>query len=653
MTWLATTDALAQHLPGYESRTEQDRLATSIEHALADRTHVLAQAGCGTGKSFAYLSAAYDFALAMGGPVGVATATKALQDQLSDKDLPFLAEIFPGLRYAVVKGRSNYVCQAKLNGPEAEQVANVADVRRELDETPEHSGDLDSLITEIRPADRSKLAVVADECPGKRDCPFGEVCFAEAAKARAQDAHIVVANHAVLLRDTEIKNASNGKAGMLPYLKAVVVDEAHELEDYATSALGVEFTQRSLERFGDDAAAFLKDPVVAAELRKVTHALFVKLDEVMGRRESTVRLTDELLSELGEELVGVWEATQGVQDLIKRVRPEDDTHALSKKRFERRAAGMVTRLGRVITAESDEIVRWGEREEREFRGRKEVTVKLAFAPLHVGEYLATHLWQYLPAVLVSATLATDGDFSYLAGRLGLEDYTGFDAGSPFEFAKQALLYTPLSSPRGNFPEPTYQTQDRWQAMMAAESGELIRAAGGRTLALFTSRRSMNATYTALQPTLRAMGVTVLKQGDAPNVQLAQRFKTDETSVLFALKSFMTGADFQGDCCRLVIIDKLPFAVPSDVVFQARAEAIDAVKTGWNDGSFMKLSVPSMTLTLLQAFGRAIRTKTDKAAVVIFDPRLNSKGYGKGILRALPDARRVNDLNSAIAFLQAI
>lgn len=653
MTWLATTEELARHLPGYESRREQDRLATSIEEALAGRRHIAAQAGCGTGKSLAYLSAAYDFARAMGGPVGVATATKALQDQLALKDLPFMQLIFPELRFAVVKGRSNYVCMAKLNGPEAEQVATIADVRRELDETPEHSGDLDSLITEIRPADRSKLAVVADECPGKRDCPFGEVCFAEAAKAKAQDAHIVVANHAVLLRDTKIKNASNGKAGMLPYLKASIVDEAHELEDYATSALGEEFTQRSLERFGDDAAAFLKDPQVAAELRKGTRALFVKLDEVMGKRESTVRLTDELLSELGDELVALLESTQALQEMIKRVRPEDDTHALSKKRMERRAAGMVGRLGRVIMAESDEIVRWGEREEGEFRGRKETTVKLAFAPLHVGEYLATNLWQHMPAVLVSATLATDGDFSYLAGRLGLEDYIGFDAGSPFEFPKQAMLYTPLSSPRGNFPEPTYKTMDRWQAMMAAESGELIRAAGGRTLLLFTSRKSMNATYAALQPTLRGMGVTALKQGDAPNGQLAQRFMTDETSVLFALKSFMAGVDFRGDCCRLVIIDKLPFAVPTDVVFQARAEAIDAVKTGWNDGSFMKLSVPSMILILLQAFGRAIRTKTDKAVVVIFDPRLNSKGYGKGILRALPDAKRVNDLASAMEFLRAI
>jgi ATP-dependent DNA helicase DinG len=263
----------------------------------------------------------------------------------------------------------------------------------------------------------------------------------------------------------------------------------------------------------------------------------------------------------------------------------------------------------------------------------------------VGDILARNLWSHTSAVLTSATLSVAEDFSYIARSLGIENYRGFNAGTPFDFQKQSALYVPP-----NFPEPSHPT---WKARVAAEMGELIRASGGRALLLFTSRRAMNEAYEAVAPQVRAMGHTLLKQGDAPVPKLAAQFKNDEHSVLFALKSFMVGADFQGDTCRLVILDKMPFPVPDDVVFQARCEVVDAQASSWRDKSFMALSVPIMALTLFQAHGRAIRTRDDEALIVIFDPRLHTKNYGKTILHSLPRSQRVNDLSEATAYLDAL
>jgi ATP-dependent DNA helicase DinG len=653
MSWKTATDALAEALPGYESRAEQNRLALTIEDAMADRVHLLAQAGCGTGKSFAYLVGAAFRAKETGKPVVVATATKALQAQLADKDLPFLASIFPWLRFAVVKGRGNYACLAKLSEDSAGAVPNIDAIRAELNEEG-HSGDLDTLRAELAPQHRGLLAVVGEECPGKNDCPLSDACYAERAKLDAQNAHIVVVNHAVLLRDIDIKNMTNGKAGMLPFYDTLIIDEAHELEEYATTALGVEFGQRALERLADDIAVFLRDTNIAANLRRAARDLFARLAHTFGdHRDNSLRLTDELLIEIFTELEAVHNETKRLGEAVRAVRPENEDHGLAKKRAARRVGGMLDRLTRVVMADGDTIVRWIERESRVYRGRQEVTFKLAFAPLHVGPHLRDCLWEHVSTTLVSATLATgDGDFSYIAGRLGFESYQSFDAGSPFDFTAQAALYVPTARKlKGDFPNDPKDAD--WSGRVIAETGELIAAAGGRALLLYTSRREMDAAHTALLPKLQKMGVTVLRQGDRPNGQLAQAFNEDETSVLFALKSFMTGADFQGDTLRLVVINKMPFPVPTDVVFAARAEAIDATKTSWNTGSFMKLSVPMMVLTLLQAFGRAIRTKSDEALVAIFDPRLRTSGYGKGILRALPDARDLGSRAEAEAYLREL
>lgn len=654
MSWAAATETFARVLDNYEPRAEQDRLANRISDALADNEHLLAEAGTGTGKSFAYLVPLAFRSKEAGKPSVVSTATKALQAQLADKDLPFLAKIFPWLRFAVVKGRGNYVCLDKLNSPRtAEKVAasTLSAVHAELEGDPAHSGDFEEFTTVDLTRDRQHLGVIADECPGKRDCPFGDVCYAERAKAAAADANVVVANHAVLMRDTEVKNVSGGKANLLPHYGALAIDEAHELEEYATSALGVEFGQAALERLADDVATFLRDANAALDLKHAARKLFDKVELLFGKgRDNTLRLDDERLATIIEELVAVLEATLALLGEVRRADVEGDDESMAKKRIVRRVEGMTRRLDRVIMAESSEIVRSVERETRTYRGQQQTVVKLAFHPLHVGEYLREQIWDYTPAVLVSATLSTgERGFGYIAERLGFKQFESFDAGSPFDYPTQSALYVPKPKVLGG-TFPNEPKDDSWAARVAAETGELIRAAGGRALLLYTSRSAMESGYRALLPQLRAMGLTVLKQGDAPNAQLARTFKDDETSVLFALKSFMTGFDVQGDALRLVVLDKLPFPVPSDVIFQARAELIDATARAWKDKSFMALSVPMMILTLLQAFGRLIRTKQDQGMVAIFDPRLWSKGYGKGILNAMPDARRIDNFAAATAYL---
>jgi ATP-dependent DNA helicase DinG len=249
-------------------------------------------------------------------------------------------------------------------------------------------------------------------------------------------------------------------------------------------------------------------------------------------------------------------------------------------------------------------------------------------------------------VLLSATLAVGRDFSYIAERLGLgRDYSSFDAGTPFDYPKQSALFVPE-----NF-DPSPKNAMKWRGQVAATIPELIRAAGGRALLLFTSTSAMNDAYMATRDAIEGMGCQVLKQGDRPNRALSDEFKKDETSVLFALKSFMTGFDVPGDSLRLVIIDKMPFPNPSDVIFAARCAAVDRVARGWNDKAFMKISVPAMILTLLQAFGRLVRTASDEGMVVILDSRLiGSTGYAKVVRAAMPPARKVQTLADAKDYL---
>lgn len=602
-----------------------------------------------TGKSLAGLVPAIDHAMTTGMPVIVATATKALQDQYAGKDLPFLQEhLGTQFDWAVLKGRGNYVCRAKLNTLTPDDVFGLRSLVEEL-EAGDHSGDLDEVITEIDPRDRPKLVSTSDECPGKHDCPFGKVCFAEAAKAKAKESDVIVVNHALLVTDLQIRSqftdVDGNPVGMLPEYGAVVVDEAHELEDYATSMLGETFSQKGLTRLGTEVTNFTGDKDIVGSLNRSATRLFTLLDDRLAQASKdarNVRLTGTDLLDMEDSVSDVLDTLRNAWHVVNGAMTDGDDGATGrKKRLKKRLGRMGEKLTSILVAEEGDLVRWIERDEK--RG----TV-LAYAPLHVGPFLREHLWSMVPGVLLSATLAFGSDFSYVAGRLGIDSYRDFDAGTPFDYPKQAALFVPTDM------DPSPATKAKWSAMCGVTMTKLVRAAGGRTLLLFTSKRAMNEAYDVVAPALEDLGLQVLRQGDRPNRVLAAEFKLDETSVLFALKSFMTGVDIQGDALRLVIIDKLPFPVPTDVIWSARCDAVDAVaRNKWVDGAFPALTVPAMALTLLQAFGRLIRTKADRGMVAILDSRLHTKNYGKKMLRNLPPAQRITTTADAVAYLEDI
>lgn len=655
MSWSEAEAQFAQTLPGYESRAQQQRLATTIEQSLAAEQVLLAQAGTGTGKSLAGLVPAIDHSLTTGQPVIVSTATKALQDQYAGKDLPFLQEhLGVPFSYAVLKGRGNYACRAKLAAVTPDEVFNLRSLVEEL-ENPEHTGDLDDVVTQLDPRDKGKVTSSSEECPGRHDCPFGKICFAEAAKAKAKESNIIVVNHALLVTDLRVRasfsDQDGNPVGMFPAYSGVVIDEAHELEEYATSVLGETFGQRGMIRLATEVTNFTQNAAISAAVNGAAGALFGELDDLLAcapKGERNVPLTASNVLDLEEAVTSTLAALRGAWEAVNEVDALGDEVMLGrKKRLKKRIGTMGSRLSEVLLAEPGDLVRWVEREERVFKGKKETSTKLAYAPLHVGQFLDAQLWSQVPGVLLSATLAFGTDFSYVAERLGIREFQGFDAGTPFDYPKQAALYIPQDM------DPSPATRQRWSAKCEVTMSKLVKAAGGRALLLFTSRTALNQAYDAVAPQLEEAGLQVLKQGGLlTNRQLAEEFKADETSVLFALKSFMTGIDVQGDALRLVVIDKLPFPVPSDVVWAARCAAVDRdARNQWVDGAFPKLTVPAMALTLLQAFGRLIRTRNDRGMVAILDSRLLTKNYGKKMLKALPPARRIHEISEAVDYLE--
>jgi ATP-dependent DNA helicase DinG len=652
MTWAEAEEQFKVKFPAYEPRIPQRNLALAVEDALLNADDLIAQAPCGVGKSFVAMIPAIDYSKKVGKPVVLSTATRALQDQYV-RDAEALSEMLDEPFVATtLKGRANYVCRAKLD--EFDSSYAETDIKALWDElnNTASTGDFDTLATPVAVNDKYKLATSSDECPGKRECPFGKVCFAEQAKERARNAQLIITNHALLVVDSTLKSMAEDRSegvgiAVLPDYAAVVVDEGHEFEDYATNALGSEFTEKSLKRLARDAAAFLGERDWQVKADRPTEALFMALSGQMPERERTVAMTPDLLVEVGEQLDAVLAMLRSLSTAIARREVwGSDAEELRKRRIRKRTDKMLSRLENIVMADFSELVRWVERDDK--RG-----IVLKYAPLDVAPYLREFIWQHVPSVIMSATMATgvdkagNADFSYPIRTLGFEtDTRTFDCESPFDFSRQAKIFVP------DIPDPKVNPGGFRAGQMYVLS-ELIKAADGRALILCTSWVSLNELHRSVAPVLETLGHRVLKQGDMPNRRLAQTFTDDEHSVLFAVKSFFTGVDVKGDSLRLVVVDKCPFPVPSDVIFKARSEAIDKLATRFNEKSFAKLSVPMMTLVLQQGIGRLIRTATDRGLIAILDPRLADSFWGKPIMKALPPAPVTRDLAEATNFLRSL
>jgi ATP-dependent DNA helicase DinG len=651
LTFIDAERVLAQTLPGYTERPQQQDLAAAVESVIlsardGEAYQLLGQAGCGVGKSLAYLIPA----ILSGKRIIVATSTKALQEQIAGKDMPFLQDhLGVPFSYTVLKGRSNYLCEEKASNVTIMDVPSLAELRAEIEQGA--SGDREHFAATISPREWGRLSSSANDCLGKSDCPFGETCHAERAKDLAREADIVITNTSMLMLDLRLRQITDDEVKMLGDYDLVIIDEAHELPEIATNALSEELRSSQFDRLANDAHVFAstQDTEVSASqsVQGAVAALWMELQFALDaqnrqRAEDTFQLSHSWVIEREELFFGLIAALKdlhgqlGNVDIVR----GGDQSSRQRKRLRKRAYNMIGKLTGMLVSPDEETVRWIEVDKRFVRGRENTDLLLKSSPINVSGFLRANLWN-APVIMVSATLAAGGDFSYIVDALGLDEPLTINVGTPFNYRTQARLFVPPAS------APSPKDRNTWETYAQTTMLELVRAAKGGALLLFTSTSAMRAARQLIGPMLEGMGLTVLMQGDAPNRQLAQVFKDDTHSVLFALKSFFVGVDFVGETCRLVVIDKLPFPVPSDILFAARSQAVER-KYGARS-SFGKLSIPMMVLTLNQGFGRLIRSLDDRGVVAILDSRLSSTGYGKSIVKKLPPAPVVTDIAAVKEF----
>jgi ATP-dependent DNA helicase DinG len=620
---------LAERLPhGGEDRPQQARMAEAVAVAIEQRRHLVVQAGTGTGKSLAYLVPL----LAAGRRTVVTTATKALQDQLAAKDLPFLAagreDSGQPFTWAVLKGRSNYLCRQRLG--EAQRsgsqqsldlgdvpVAVTADIRR-LAEWADHSDTGDAADLEWSPSDQAwrMVTVGSDECPGAARCPAGDTCFAEAARHRAADADVIVVNTHLYGLDVATGGA------ILPDHDVVVVDEAHLLEDIMSDTVGVEIGAGRILTVAQSVRRIIDDPASNARLLDQITALRDALTPFVGRRLADP-LPDDILSALVSLRGRLDDAQTAMRNIPQSAEAKNPDIGSARTRAQLLATRLTDAIDRALGPREGVVA---------FVSGSPDSPRLEIAPLDVAPVLANAVWSRRTGILTSATLPPN-----LARRVGLPDadVDVLDVGSPFDYAENALLYCAMHLPDPRSPDFVAASHD--------EIVQLIRAAGGRTLALFTSYRAMDA---AAEAARAALDVPVLTQRDMPKTALVRAFSDDERSCLFATSGFFQGVDIPGRTLSLVIIDRIPFPRPDDPLLSARRDLLGRQ-------AFAEIDLPRASMMLAQATGRLIRTRTDRGVVAVLDPRLGSARYRWDIVRALPPMRRTRERAEVIEFLAGI
>jgi len=629
---------------GGSERAGQVEMAEAVANALSDRHHLMVQAGTGTGKSLAYLVPA----LVHGKRVLVATATLALQRQLVERDLP---KIVPALEkllgreitYGIYKGVGNYLCLQKMNAedgdPDGEVLLEVSSLGKDAQrlhawaKTPGVSGDRDDAPDVDRRVWMAN-SLSGRECVGADVCAYGSQCFAANAKAKAQLADIVVTNHTLLA--IEIVDSHP----ILPERDAIILDEAHEFMDRTTQAVTEELTTARVQR-----AAAMARKLMPGKLSAVLTTAADSFDDAMTGYGERVRYETSLqgrLSEIPSELEApirkVREAAAAIVQSITADEEIIDSDALAERARVKGAVNEVKTTADKVLKMGDSHVLWYE----------PTFSTLHLAPLSVSHVLQENLLTKTPVIATSATLTVGKGFDAMAKTIGFdvgddaaEEFEAgeidpanvqmLDVGSPFDFAQQGVLYLPK-----HLPEPS---RDGTSPQVLEELGELIDAAGGRTLALFSSWRGVEAADIHLRKVLAELPIKIItqKRGDAVG-PLVERFANDETSVLLGTMSLWQGVDVPGSACILVCIDRIPFPRPDDPVMSARAAQADA-----SGGSgFMQVSLPRAALLLAQGTGRLIRSIDDRGVVAILDSRIMTKRYGATLLNSMPPLWRTSD-----------
>jgi ATP-dependent DNA helicase DinG len=635
-------------LAAAESRPGQERMASAVATAITRKRHLIVQAGTGTGKSAAYLVPAIQAAThgatgssegGQGKPVIIVTASKALQDQLAVKDLPFIAEhLGTPFDYAVLKGRSNYLCMQRVNehiaaarGSSKNQAQGQLDleelapaVKLEVKKLTQwsartESGDQSEL--DWAPSDKawSEVSVGSEECPGANRCPAGQECFAENARAKATMADVVVVNTFLYGLDV----ASDG--AILPDHDVVIFDEAHQLEDVMSDTVGVSIGPGRFTKVAQALRRVLEDPQVVGGVADASLILREALSDEAGNR-----LSNPLPSGISKALVAGRNRLEKAANALRGIETTVDD---AKQRL-LRAQTLIIRL----TENIDAALSYGTQYVAFVSGGPEMP-RLEIAPLDVGPVMSKSVWSKRTAVLTSATVP-----SSLAERVGLPAATTdqLDVGSPFDYEHNGMLYCAVE-----LPDPR---QPAYAAAMHAELIALIEAAGGRTLALFTSWKAMDEAAEAVKRGLAGKGgepkFPVLTQRDLPKPALIKAFSEDPSSCLFATAGFFQGVDIPGDTLTLVTIDKIPFPRPDDPLLSARREKL-------GPAAFGAIDIPRAAMLLAQAAGRLIRTATDRGVVAVFDNRLGKANYRWDLVRALPPMKRTRHRSEAEDFLREL
>ncbi len=617
---------------GYEHRRSQLEMAERVDEAFRAKQHLLVEAGTGTGKTLAYLIPA----IRSGRRVVISTATKSLQEQLYAKDVPFVRRHFaPDLKVAVMKGRSNFLCRAKVQQMEGQPVLKGLE---ELDwfgqirgwEKLTETGDRAELSFLPDGAELwGRLDARRDTCTGQKCADFNR-CFVTAMHQRASEADVIIVNHHLFFADLALRQDDFGS--ILPEYSAIIFDEAHEIEDVASDFFGRQVSNYRFDELARDAEqavrlTHLGGPALLRRIsrtRERAHEFFERFPPREGRSPFEPAARASFLEQNRTAYEELSRAVKAMETEIAAM----PTKADELVNVARRAAELRGELNFLLESSEKNYVYWFERRNK--------GVFVAATPIDVSEILRERLFEaFDTVVLTSATLAVGGRFDFLKHRLGLKGARERVLPSEFDFKQQTILYIPPTLP---------DVRDAGFAEKAAEEiVRLLECSEGRAFCLFTSYSQMNQLFELVRPRLR---FPMLMQGSAPRSALLERFRTTPGAVLFATATFWQGVDVPGDQLSCVIVDRLPFAVPTDPVVAARVRALN--EDGRN--AFAEYQVPEAVLALKQGFGRLIRTRTDRGILAILDNRIQRMQYGKIFLESLPEYTVTRDIAEVQRFM---